>query len=619
MITPLPEIIRQISSVLRMQACTDDFSYKLSAPGGIPADVIPIPVSVPVGENPVLQLLWGTLTKKWGGEMGYIVPADAPDPARDRNGFMDKAVDMLKVEGWAKNIDSKHALFMFDSCFSGSLFSLSKAAPAVINYKTSNPVRQFITAGSEDETVPDKSIFSQQFLDALNGEGDGNSDGYITGSELGEYLQSSVVNYSYDSQHPQYGKIRDRRLDKGDFVFMPLPVVSGSTSKGAWLGLGQSPLNIEVVMGRDDAVLLVQGKRPGPRFYLDSNSKHSVTIQVGDQKVYGLIEVEPLRMDMALTSLKIDITDEELSQIMDDHRVIKKQGVYQTPEDSTKKLGVYTLTIGERSGLPVPTRGHKVEPELPAMANASEEMVVEFAILSESTRMEATGYKMRLRDRQYELPTRLELEEGSYVFQLQAPRGISFSGLLELDNADDEYVRFAYIPVFLKLTTSELAAIGAGIREPRLYTTCVEGADSRLASVWIGSRTTTEEVSLGPPQGGRPRNIEVVMGRRDAVLTVEGKPRRPRFCLDSNSKHSVTIQVDDQKVYGLIEIEKLRIDASLTSFKIDLSDEELRQIIDDHRVIKKQGIYQAPEGATQKVGIYTLTLGNRPPQGMETN
>ena len=162
-----------------------------------------------------------TLTKKWGGEMGYIVPADAPDPARDKNGFMDKAVDMVKVEGWAKNIDTKHALFMFDSCFSGSLFSLSKAAPGIINYKTSNPVRQFITAGSEDETVPDKSIFCQQFLDALDGEGDGNGDGYITGSELGEYLQSTVVNYSYDSQHPQYGKIRDRRLDKGDFVFVP--------------------------------------------------------------------------------------------------------------------------------------------------------------------------------------------------------------------------------------------------------------------------------------------------------------------------------------------------------------------------------------------------------------
>jgi len=57
-----------------------------------------------------------------GVEMGYIVPADAPSPNRDKKGFFAKAVDMLKFESYAKTILSKHALFVFDSCFSGSLF-----------------------------------------------------------------------------------------------------------------------------------------------------------------------------------------------------------------------------------------------------------------------------------------------------------------------------------------------------------------------------------------------------------------------------------------------------------------------------------------------------------------
>jgi len=109
---------------------------------------------------------------------------------------------------------------MFDCCFSGSIFSLSKAAPAIINYKTSMPVRQFITAGSADEEVPDVSIFCRQFIEGLSGESDLNGDGYISGSELGEYLQTSVVNYSYNAQHPQYGKIRNPKLDKGDFIFI---------------------------------------------------------------------------------------------------------------------------------------------------------------------------------------------------------------------------------------------------------------------------------------------------------------------------------------------------------------------------------------------------------------
>ena len=161
-----------------------------------------------------------TMKQQWGGEMGYIIPADAPNPHNNPEGFKDKAIDMEMMEVYAKRMDSKHALFLFDCCFSGSIFSLSKAAPAIINYKTSKPVRQFITAGGADEEVPDESIFCRQFIVGLQGEADLNRDQYISGSELGEYLQTSVVNYSYDAQHPQYGKIRNPNLDKGDFIFV---------------------------------------------------------------------------------------------------------------------------------------------------------------------------------------------------------------------------------------------------------------------------------------------------------------------------------------------------------------------------------------------------------------
>ena len=160
-------------------------------------------------------------TKKmsYGSEMGYIVPVDAPNPENDIDGFVNKAMDMQQIEVFAKRIESKHALFLFDSCFSGSLFALSRAIPKSISYKTSWPVRQFITAGSAEETVPDRSTFREQFVAALEGEGDVNEDGYITGTELGVFLQDTVINYTKESQHPQYGKIRDRNLDKGDFVF----------------------------------------------------------------------------------------------------------------------------------------------------------------------------------------------------------------------------------------------------------------------------------------------------------------------------------------------------------------------------------------------------------------
>ncbi len=162
-----------------------------------------------------------TIKSSYGDEMGYIVPADAPLPGKNRRGFMKDALSMQQMDVYARTIQSKHALFMFDACFSGALFALSRAVPEVISYKTTQHVRQFITSGAADEEVPDHSIFRSQFVEALTTTiADGNNDGFLTGTELGEYLQSSVVNYSYNGQHPQYGKIRHPSLDKGDFVFV---------------------------------------------------------------------------------------------------------------------------------------------------------------------------------------------------------------------------------------------------------------------------------------------------------------------------------------------------------------------------------------------------------------
>jgi hypothetical protein len=176
------------------------------------------------GRKPDNRLLFyfsghGHTVKNYGEEMGYIIPTGSPNPNRDLNGFLDSAMDMQQIEVYAKRIRSKHALFIFDSCFSGSLFALSRAIPENISYKTAKPVRQFITSGSADEKVPDTSIFRRQFVAALNGEGDTDGDQYITATELGEFLQKSVVNYSHNAQHPQYGKIRNPNFDKGDFVF----------------------------------------------------------------------------------------------------------------------------------------------------------------------------------------------------------------------------------------------------------------------------------------------------------------------------------------------------------------------------------------------------------------
>jgi len=172
-----------------------------------------------------------------GEDLGYLVMVDAPVPEKDPIGFRLSSVDMQAIVTEAKMIQARHVLFMFDSCFSGSILNLrERVVPEIISDSVSLPVRQFITAGRANEPVPDHSIFKQAFLDLLEGrDKEPIPDGYITGEELGLYLKNKVPEYN-PTQHPQYGKIKDIRLDKGDFVFAlkipstPQPPAVGQSS-----------------------------------------------------------------------------------------------------------------------------------------------------------------------------------------------------------------------------------------------------------------------------------------------------------------------------------------------------------------------------------------------------
>jgi len=154
-------------------------------------------------------------------DLGYLVMVDAPDPVKYRAKFRRKSITMDYLVTQSTLIQSKHVLFMFDSCFSGTILNMrDNLTPESITDSVKYPVREFITAGRAKESVPDQSIFKQAFLDLLEGrDKEPFADGYLTGEELGFYLKHTVPNY-YEGQHPQFGKIRNIKLDKGDFVFV---------------------------------------------------------------------------------------------------------------------------------------------------------------------------------------------------------------------------------------------------------------------------------------------------------------------------------------------------------------------------------------------------------------
>lgn len=172
-------------------------------------------------ENRLLFYYSGHGHTRNNGRKGYLVPVDAPNPNIDEIGFVKKALGMNQIISWARDIEAKHVIFLFDSCFSGTIFKQKElpAPPKYITSLTTKSVRQFITAGSAGEAVPANSTFTPAFVDALQYNlADLNGDNYVSGTELGLYLQAKVPQHS--DQSPQFGKIGDYELSRGDFIFL---------------------------------------------------------------------------------------------------------------------------------------------------------------------------------------------------------------------------------------------------------------------------------------------------------------------------------------------------------------------------------------------------------------
>ena len=148
---------------------------------------------------------------------GYIVPVDAPAPTDSQ--FRAKLTSMAEIKTWADDSDANHIIFLFDSCFSGSVF-LSRQnlkPPALFMKSALRRTRQYITAGNEEETVPAVSEFVPAIIRGLKGEADLVPDGVITGNELGYWLSSTLARNG--NQTPQFGSVVSGTSSPGDVVF----------------------------------------------------------------------------------------------------------------------------------------------------------------------------------------------------------------------------------------------------------------------------------------------------------------------------------------------------------------------------------------------------------------
>jgi hypothetical protein len=152
----------------------------------------------------------------------YIVPVDAPS-SKDSADFRAKALSLRRFGDYMREAKARHVLAIFDSCFSGSVFNVARSLPPpAITLATTQPVREFISSGGAEQQVSDDGTFRKLFLDVLAGrepQADANGDGYVTGTELGLFLQQKVADLTNKRQTPRYGKLDAVGYDRGDFVF----------------------------------------------------------------------------------------------------------------------------------------------------------------------------------------------------------------------------------------------------------------------------------------------------------------------------------------------------------------------------------------------------------------
>ncbi len=176
------------------------------------------------GEEPEARLLiWFAGHGHTLNGTGYLVPADAPAADKDSKAFRRSALNMGTLAVSIREPVAKHVLIVLDACFSGSVItSYRGATDSNIARKARLPVRQFITSGSADQVVPDDGRFRELFLRSIKGQeprADQNKDGYVTGREIGEFLQSEVTNLTHEKQVPRIGTLFDPAYDDGDFIF----------------------------------------------------------------------------------------------------------------------------------------------------------------------------------------------------------------------------------------------------------------------------------------------------------------------------------------------------------------------------------------------------------------
>ena len=143
-----------------------------------------------------------------GKELGYLVPWDA------QIGNVSKSVTFEQLKEFSRRSASKHTLFLVNAAVRG--WEVSMAQPLSLEGRlapeddTERRAVQLLAAGDKGESLSQengKSVFVQVLVNGLSGMADGNKNGWLMASEVGDYVKQQVVERSKGAQHPLFAQL----------------------------------------------------------------------------------------------------------------------------------------------------------------------------------------------------------------------------------------------------------------------------------------------------------------------------------------------------------------------------------------------------------------------------
>ena len=270
------------------------------------------------------------------GDMGFLLPFDG-----DIGHLLFSAIDMDFLSKISKLSEAKHMLFLVDACYGGlaamNTRSIKTNTPNYLDKVIQENARQIITAGGKDEEVLEKddwkhSAFTKNILSGLEEKkADSDEDGFITGSELGLYLQRRV---SIDTDNYQTPHVTRLSTHEGEVVFR-----TKVDKKGV------EDLSTQEMLSK--LILQFNQQSQNNQFQINENQRVVRPESKGLYKINPTLNVKIIRVFYHPSGLMYEVkfkpsigTDDEWTQ----STIIKIDEVLEIP--GVTKYGIFNLSTG---------------------------------------------------------------------------------------------------------------------------------------------------------------------------------------------------------------------------------------------------------------------------------